>query len=255
MKNTIPAKPVPYYDTGTGIQSAPVILELPRAVECRIISRVNRFVVEVEVGGQTHRAHITNTGRLEQFLVAGKTAYCLPKEKPARTDFLLFAIKDGNTAALIDTRLQMQAFEQAVEKGLIPWLKGWRISKRNARLGTSLIDYLLECADKTIYLEVKSAVLRDGKYAMYPDCPTLRGQKHIRELTDYVKQGGEAIIQFIAALPGVTAFKPYRTGNPVLCEHLEKANKAGVLMRAIQMVYVPADGTVRLMNGNLRVEV
>jgi sugar fermentation stimulation protein A len=247
MKNPIP--------THAGIQSAPVILEILRATECRILRRINRFVVDVEVEGWAYRAHITNTGRLEQFLNQGRVAYCLPKENPGKTDFLLLAIQDGDAAALIDTRLQMQAFERVVGMGLIPWLKGWRIIKRNARLGTSLIDYLLESNGKAIYLEVKSAVLRDGKYAMYPDCPSLRGQKHVRELADHVKHGGEAIILFIAALPDVTAFKPCRTGDPTLCKLLAKAKRAGVRLKAVQMIYEPADGTIRLINGDLRVEL
>jgi hypothetical protein len=85
MKNPIPAH--------AGIQSTPVILEIFRATECRILRRINRFVVEVQVRGRAYRAHITNTGRLEQFLISGKIAYCLPKENPGKTDFLLVKAK------------------------------------------------------------------------------------------------------------------------------------------------------------------
>jgi len=79
--------------------------------------------------------------------------------------------------ALIDNQLQMKAFEKSLEANLIPWLLGCHILKRNAKLGASRIDYLLDCNGKKVYLEVKSAVLREGDYAMYPDCPSDRGRK------------------------------------------------------------------------------
>ncbi|MEM4595279.1 MAG: DNA/RNA nuclease SfsA, partial [Thermofilaceae archaeon] len=45
-----------------------MLLDLPPAVEGRIIRRVNRFVVEVVVGGLVERAYINNTGRLSELL-------------------------------------------------------------------------------------------------------------------------------------------------------------------------------------------
>jgi sugar fermentation stimulation protein A len=232
-----------------------MLLKLSHSVQCRIIARANRFVVEVEVSGVARGAHTNNTGRLEQFLTAGRQAFCLWRDTPGKTDLRLFAVKDMDAAAIIDTRLQMQAFEAAVRHGLISWLDGCSIVKRNARLGSSLIDYLLDCRGVPAYLEVKSAVLREDNYAMYPDCPTARGRRHITELTDHVRSGGLALIVFIAALPGVTAFKPYRQGDPDLFECLRKAKKAGVQLKAIQMVHEPGSQAIVLVNGDVRVEV
>jgi hypothetical protein len=47
-----------------------------------------------------------------------------------------------------------------------------------------LIDYLIEHKNKKYLLEIKSAVMKYKNFAMYPDCPSVRGQKHIRELID-----------------------------------------------------------------------
>ncbi len=230
--------------------------KLPRTGEvarCSVVERVNRFVVKVRLNGKDYLAHTNNTGRLEQFLVEGKTAYCLKTE--GKTDFKLFAVEAGHGAALIDTQLQMRAFETSLEAGLIPWLDGYTITKRNVRLGNSVIDYLLDHEGKPAYLEVKSAVLRDGTYAMYPDCPTERGRRHIKELTAHVRSGGEAIIMFIAALPGVKAFKPDRAGDPELCELLPEAKRAGVKLKCIQMVYDADDSFVCLTNPDLPVRL
>ena len=55
---------------------------------------------------------------------------------------------------------------------------------------------------------MKSAVLRDGEYASYPDCPSTRGQKHVKELIKLRKDGKRAMLVFICALSGVKKFRP-----------------------------------------------
>ncbi len=224
-------------------------------LECTIIQRLNRFVVEVKVDSSLQWAWINNTGRLEEFLLKGKTGFCIRNEYPLKTALRLFAIKEGSLGAIIDTQLQMKAFEKALAMGIIPWLDGCVLLKRDVRLGDSIIDYLLACGEKQVYLEVKSAVLREGHYAMYPDCPSARGRKHIKELIGLKAAGGAATILFIAALPGVAAFKPNRVGDPNLADLLVEAWKAGVNVRAIALLYNPRDSLVYLYDPDLPVKL
>jgi sugar fermentation stimulation protein A len=231
------------------------ILKIENRIECSILSRLNRFVVEIELKGDRYRAYINNTGRLHDFLVKGRQGFCLRNEKGGKTDYRLFAIKEGDLGVIIDTQFQMKAFEKAVESNLLPWLKGCRILRRNARLGHSLIDYLLEASGEQIYLEVKSAVLREGCYAMYPDCPSARGRRHIRELTHHVGERGEATILFIAALPEVTAFRPNKPADPELYDLLSAAQQAGVRLKSIGMVYHPGNSFIYLSSPDLKIEL
>ncbi len=99
-----------------------IVAMVPTYVECRILRRVNRFVVEVEAGGEQVLAHNTNTGRLLDVLVPGRLGLCRPLEKPGKTRYRLFAVEYAGGFAVIDTRLQEEAFARAVELGLIPWL-------------------------------------------------------------------------------------------------------------------------------------
>ena len=119
---------------------------------------MNRFVVEVRHRGRKKLAHINNTGRLLDLIVKGGAAACLPSQ--GKTDYRLFAVKESEGWALIDTQLQMRAFEKAVEAGSIPWLRQWRLVRRNPRLGESVLDYLFTDERGTVdfYLEAKSAV-------------------------------------------------------------------------------------------------
>ncbi len=231
------------------------ILRIEQARECRILERLNRFVVEIEIESQTYRAHINNTGRLSEFMIKGREAFCYPSKNLIKTDVKLFAVGERGLGALIDTQLQMKAFEKALSTHLIPWLKECRLIKRNAKLGTSLIDYLLECRSQEVFLEVKSAVLREDRYAMYPDCPSERGQKHIKEITEHVRLGGEAFILFMAALPQAKAFKPHREADPLLSELLEEAVRVGVRVKAIGLYYDPKDSGIYLYNPDLEVKL
>ncbi|MCO6040341.1 DNA/RNA nuclease SfsA [Thermococcus alcaliphilus] len=230
-----------------------MLLKLP-IIECTFIRRLNRFVGLVEVNGELKKALITNTGRLEEFMIKGKKAFCIPKQG-GKTEFVLIGFLEKNgRGAIIDTRTQARAFERAVELGLIRWLKGCRIKRREVRIGNSRLDYLLECNGEEIWVEMKSAVLREGDYAMYPDCPSVRGQKHIKELIRLRENGKRAMIIFIGALPGVRRFKPYIKGDPKIAELLKEAKKKGVEIRGISISLLP-NGEVILENEDLVVEV
>jgi sugar fermentation stimulation protein A len=231
------------------------LIRIENAKECSIIERLNRFVVTIAIEGIDYPAHITNTGRLSEFMIKGQKAFCFRTHHQGKTDFRLFAIDESRLGALIDTQLQMKAFEQALERNLIPWLAGCRMLRRNALLGASRIDYLLECDGKEVYLEVKSAVLREGVYAMYPDCPSERGRKHIPELADHVQNGGEGILLFMAALPHVTTFKPNKAADTKLYDALKEAHALGVEVRAIGVYYNPHDAWLYLYNPDLEINL
>jgi len=226
------------------------LLWLGKPEVCTIIRRLNRFVVEVEVGGEASLARITNTGRLLEYLVQGKTGYCLPNR--GKTSHRLIAVEDVEGAALIDTDLQMRSFEEALGKGALRWAP-CIVASRNPSVGASRLDYLLRCGEELKYVELKSAVLRENGYAMYPDCATARGRRHVAELIKIAEAGGRAMIVFVAALPRVRAFKPYVQGDPELAVLLRKAAERGVEVRAFSVHYDPAESAVLLDREELEV--
>lgn len=228
-----------------------MLLELPQLVVGEVVGRVNRFVVEVAVEGRVERAYVNNTGRLAELLVRGRRCYCLRKSGGS-TSLRLIAVSDEVGTALVDTAIQMRAFERALEVGALPWAP-CRMVTRGPRLGGSILDYLLDCRGELVYAELKSAVLRDGVYAAYPDCPTLRGRRHVIELMRHARWGGKALIVFIAALQGVAAFRPYERGDPEMPKLLREAAALGVEIRAISMHYEPNLSIVALDNPDLPV--
>lgn len=74
-------------------------------------------------------------------------------------------------------------------------------------------------------------------------------------MTAYARKRGRSLIVFIAALPGVDSFKPYREADPVIYEKLKKAEAAGVGIYALHMYFDPRDGWIYLHNPCLPVEI
>ncbi len=122
-------------------------------------------------------------------------------------------------------------------------------------LGESRIDYLLACGEERCYLEVKSAVLRSDRTAMYPDCPSRRGRRHVAELVAHAEQGGRATLLFVAALPGVSAVTPNRAADETLAGLIADADAAGVSIRAIGLCYLPGEGSIALFDGEMSVRL
>ncbi|MET1128889.1 MAG: DNA/RNA nuclease SfsA [Thermoproteota archaeon] len=233
----------------------PSLLRVEGALECTIVSRVNRFVVLVEAGGSSEKAHINNTGRLLGLLAPGRRGYCLRRDA-GRTRYRLFAVEDvGGEAALIDTQLQMRSFEHALGRGLIPWLRGCSIARRAPRVWGSVLDYLLDCG-RPVYAELKSAVLRlEGDLAAYPDPASNRGRRHVEVLARLAEEGVGAVLVFVAAMPRVKGFTLNVEADPILPSLVRQAELKGVLVKALSMHYSPASSEVVLGNPDLPVHV
>jgi len=235
--------------------AGPELLRLPKPLECRFVERLNRFVALVECGGKPVRAYLTNTGRLKDLLKPGAKAYCVSRLS-RRTEAWLIAVDEVMGPALIDTRVQERCFEEAVKRSLLPWLRGFDRVFRAPRVGDSVLDFMLEGGGARAFVEVKSAVLRtgpSGEFASYPDCRSLRGERHLRLLRRLAEEGLTAVAVFVAGLAGVKAFTPYDEGDPAVRPLLRGLASAGGLVKAVELTYDPTSSTVTLANPDLPV--
>ena len=94
----------------------------------------------------------------------------------------------------------------------------------------SRIDFLLyfKQAPK-MFLEVKSVTLsREAGLAEFPDSKTLRGAKHMNELTEMVKKGFQSTILFLVQRSDIDLFKIAGDIDPNYEEFYNNAIKQGV---------------------------
>ena len=77
-------------------------------------------------------------------------------------------------------------------------------------------------------MEVKGCTLEIDGIGYFPDAPTERGVKHIRELIRAKEEGYEAILAFVIQMDGVTEVRPHMEMHPEFGEAMEEARAAGV---------------------------
>ena len=81
-------------------------------------------------------------------------------------------------------------------------------------------------------MEVKGVTLEENGTARFPDAPTLRGVRHIRELTRMAGAGMDAAVLFVLQMKGVSSFEPNMATQPEFGLALRDAADAGVQILA-----------------------
>ncbi len=202
---------------------------------CRIVERRSRVSATVSTWCCEEGAHLTNTGSLRGVLEPGSNAVCTPKER-GRLRYRVLGVVRGRWIVVVDTGLHMTALEEAVALNTLPWLRGCTVKRREAKVGGSRLDYLLDCG-RPAYLEVKSAVLevREG-YAAYPEPASPRGRRHVRVLMEFARRGFRAILLFVASQPNARAVVVNEEADPQLPCLLSKAVEAGVEVYAVNVL-------------------
>ncbi|MCX8201321.1 MAG: DNA/RNA nuclease SfsA [Candidatus Caldarchaeum sp.] len=215
------------------------------------VTRVNRFVCEVERGGVRFLLHLTNTGRLKDLLTDGAEILYRPGSR-GKTKGVLVGVVLGGFAAIIDTREQSRAFEAAFSQGLVPWLSKFNSFKREVIFEKYKIDYEFVGDGESAFVELKSAVfLREDGAAMYPDTVSTRGRSHIEALARAVETRPSYVV-FVSAHPEARFFTPCDEADPLIRQLLKLAVDKGVVVKAVKAA-LNLDGWVVWMNSELPV--
>ena len=94
--------------------------------------------------------------------------------------------------------------------------------------GASRLDFYMEKGGEAFLMEVKGCTLEVDGIGYFPDAPTLRGVKHLRELTAAAGKGYRCAVAFVIQMEGVREVRPNRETDPEFAQALEDAERAGV---------------------------
>ncbi len=196
----------------------------PNVAEARFIDRPNRFIAHVELSGRVETIHVKNTGRCQELLISQRPVIIAKSDNPKRkTKYDLIAVeKKGLGWVNIDS--------QAPNKIVLEWLErqGFDYIKPEYVYGDSRVDFYMVKGEQKYLLEVKGCTLELDGIGYFPDAPTERGVKHIRELIGARKQGYWCGIAFAIQMNGITEVRPNMDTHPKFGEALEEAKLAGV---------------------------
>lgn len=205
----------------------------------RFISRPNRFIARVEVNGREENVHVKNTGRCRELLAAGCEVWLSESDSPNRkTRYDLIAVLKNGTLLI---NMDSQAPNHAVKE----WLMSGGIFGAGAAVrsevtyGSSRFDFCIEKDGRRAFLEVKGVTLEKDGIAMFPDAPTERGVKHIRELMKCIDDGCEAYLLFVVQMKGVTEVRPNYATHREFGEALAEAAAKGVRIMAVDCIVTP----------------
>lgn len=193
-------------------------------VEGTFLSRPNRFIARVEIGGLEETVHVKNTGRCRELLKPGAEVYLERAGNPNRKT------KYDLVAVVKDTGVLFNIDSQAPNAAVKEWLEAQDFDRVQPeyRYGDSRIDFYMERAGEKILVEVKGCTLEFDGIGYFPDAPTERGTKHLRELTRAVREGYRAIAAFVIQMAGVEEVRPNIETDPAFASAFEEAREAGV---------------------------
>lgn len=192
--------------------------------EGRFLDRPNRFVAHVCIDSVTHTVHVKNTGRCKELLLPGAVVRLERSDNPNRkTQYDLVAVlKEGLGWVNIDSQAPNQVVKEWLETQPFDFIKP------EYTYGNSRVDFYMERGDQKYLLEVKGCTLEIDGIGYFPDAPTVRGVKHLRELTQAQSAGYQCSVAFVIQMPGITEVRPNITTQPEFGAAWDDAVKAGV---------------------------
>ena len=215
-----------------------------------LIQRYKRFLADVRLAsGDTVTATCPNTGSMIGLVSPGAPVWLSESDSPTRKyrhtwELVQADLGAGPALVGINTNHPNKLVAEAIAAGSIATLAGYATLRREVRYGiNSRIDILLEDPAKaTCYVEVKNVHLsRKAGLAEFPDSVTERGAKHLRELSDMVRDGHRAVMVYLVQRSDAQALSFCDDIDPGYVAALVEAQKAGVEAIAVRCRMSPEE--------------
>lgn len=206
--------------------------------EGRFESRPNRFIAYVNIGGKSEKVHVKNTGRCKELLVKDAKVYLNKSPNPDRsTAYDLVAVQKGNRIINMDSQAPNKAVEEWLrDGGLFPDVVS---VKPETKYHNSRFDFYVETPKDKVFIEVKGVTLEQEDVVLFPDAPSERAVKHVKELMEAVEEGYRACIILAIQMENVKYFTPNRMTQPEFADVLMEARQAGVKVLAYDCKVTP----------------
>ena len=206
--------------------------------EGRFVSRPNRLLPVWRIDGQEEICHVKKHWKVPG-IVSSRCLCFLEKsdKKERKTAYDLIAVRKGDRLINMDSQIPNRVVEEWLRNGGL-FGEGAYI-RPETKYGTSRFDLYIEQGERKIFMEVKGVTLEEEGIVRFPDAPTERGIKHIKELCQCIKDGYEAYIMFVIQMKDVRYFEPNKKTQEAFARALLEAEKAGVHILAYDCFVEP----------------
>ena len=219
-------------------------MKYKRMEEAIFLNRENRFIAMVEKDNQQIRVHVPNTGRCRELFIPG-VKVLLEGADPAKkrkTPYSLVTVYKGDLPINIDSQAPNTLAAEYFDGE--PYLKGFGkilSYEREVKHGNSRFDFYLKGSEGEGFLEVKGVTLEEEGLAKFPDAPTVRGAKHIRELGDMAAEGKCCGVLFVVQMKGIWGFTPNEETDPDFTQALREAEEKGLHIYVVDTIVEGAE--------------
>jgi len=204
-------------------------MEYRPLVEGRFIRRLNRFVAEVDINGMVEKVHVKNTGRCRELFIEGVKVFLEPSDNPNRkTKYSLVSLYKGEHLINIDSQVPNQVVFESLLAGELKEVQNVTFAKREVTYGKSRFDIYYETATSKGFIEVKGVTLEEYDLAMFPDAPTVRGARHVEELTKGLEEGYVNFVCFLIQMDYVKSFRPHHERDLTLANNVYNGKDKGL---------------------------
>ena len=220
------------------------ILKYANMVPGRFLSRPNRFIAHVEIGGEVQIVHVKNTGRCKELLTPGAEVWCRYDPNPARkTQYDLITVRKSQRLINMDSQAPNAAAKEWLLSGGLGEIENLKAESFH---GDSRFDFSFTKDGKTSFLEVKGVTLENDGVCAFPDAPTERGTKHLRGLEELAQNGYGAYVLFVIQMSDVKYLHPNDRTDPTFGTALRAAAAAGVHILAMDCAVTEDTMEIRL---------
>ncbi len=207
-----------------------------------LLKRYLRFLADIRLAdGSIVTAHCPNTGSMLSCSATGSEVCLSRSDNPKRKyPFTLEMIRIGTTWIGVNTAKTNELVAEAIEKGRIAELGTVKGIRKEVKItNRTRLDLQIMHDEGSTFLEVKNCSLVMDGCAMFPDAVTIRGTRHLQELTRLSREGLRAGIFFLVQRMDADRFAPATHIDPVYGKALGEALAAGVMMLVYQAAVSP----------------
>lgn len=213
------------------------------------LERPNRFIAHCLIDGKEEVCHVKNTGRCRELLQKGATVFLEKSPNPNRkTQYDLVSVIKNHRIINMDSQIPNFVVEESLNKIFDNIVS----VKRECKYGNSRFDIYVETETEKIFVEVKGVTLENDGVVRFPDAPTERGIKHLKELQEAVKDGYRACVVFLIQMHDVKYFEPNYETHREFANELKNAYENGVEIYAFDSVVTPEE---IVMNKRIKIKM
>jgi sugar fermentation stimulation protein A len=201
-----------------------------------------------EIEGKAAEIHVADPGRLRELLYPGNSVLlkAAPRNSHRKTSWSLIAGMGESGWVLLNTFLHRRIAENILaDPQVSPFgrLRGWR-AEVTPQGCTSRFDFLLEPEGSCpVWLEVKGCSLKAGERALFPDAPTTRGARHLRELGELSANGCRCAVMFLVFPAEVVCFAPNGATDPDFEQAFRDSMDMGVSVHPVHLSFTGSQVT------------